>query len=110
MKQSRADEVRRALEGLKSFDVVHELRMINMEKEMDCPGTGDSQDMIIEKFKAFHENLFSVIEGLFGMVADLETKCDALEKQLSGFLEEPLLPRIEAESELVPFRSVNVGV
>lgn len=72
-----ADETRRVLEGLKSFDIVHELRMINMEKDMDCPGTCDTQDMIIEKFKAFHGNLFSVIEGLFGMVINLEAQLKA---------------------------------
>ena len=72
-----ADEVRRTLEGLESFDVVHELRMINVEKDVGCPGTVDSQDMIIEKFKAFHNDLFSVVEGLFVMIVALESQLKA---------------------------------
>jgi len=49
--------------------------------------------MIIEKFKEFHGSLFSVIEGLFGMVV-------ALESQLKAHTED--------DEDLMPLRGVEV--
>lgn len=69
-----ADEIRYTLEMLKTFDVPHELRMLTEEHKMGCPGAGNREEILAEKFKSFHGGMVHTIEKLFALVLHLEAE------------------------------------
>jgi len=82
-----ADEIRRTVEALKTFDIPHELRMATEEHKLGCPGAENREEVLAEKFKSFHCGMVHTIEKLFALVVHLEAHINSQAEQIRTLTE-----------------------